>query len=164
MKSNNDIIFLSSEDIRHHKGVSFVGVATCFFCHDGKGKFVMAKRSINARDEQGNWDIGGGGLKWGVTAEDNVRREVKEEYGVAAQQIEFLGYRDVFRTLPDGTNTHWLALDFAVMVNHSKVSIHEQDMFSDINWFTLHTIPTPLHTQLPKFFELYNEKLRQILT
>lgn len=36
----------------------------------------MAKRCAAARDEQGRCDIGGGGLKWGVTAVENVIREV----------------------------------------------------------------------------------------
>lgn len=43
------------------KGVDYIGVCVVYFCHDGKGEFVMAKRSSNARDEHGRWDIGGGG-------------------------------------------------------------------------------------------------------
>ena len=31
------------------KGVDFVGISVVYFCHDGKGKFVMAKRSEQAR-------------------------------------------------------------------------------------------------------------------
>ena len=44
------------------KGEDYIGVSVVYFCHDGKGNFVMAKRSENCRDEIGNWDIGGGGL------------------------------------------------------------------------------------------------------
>ncbi len=130
---------LTPEVIRAQKGISFVGVTTSFLCYDKTGQFVMAKRSKNARDEQGTWDQGGGGLKWGVAAEDNVRREVLEEYGANAQKIDFLGYRDVFRTLPDGTKTHWLLLSFAVLVNREEVSNNEPEMIDEVGWFTRDT-------------------------
>ena len=57
---------LDSEVLRKHKGTSFVGVGTVFFCDDGKGKFLMSKRSQKCRDEKGRWEVAGGGLKWGV--------------------------------------------------------------------------------------------------
>jgi 8-oxo-dGTP diphosphatase len=154
---------LDPDSIRQHKGISFVGITTCFFCHDGKGKFIMAKRSQKARDEQGRWDIGAGGLKWGVTAEDNVRREVLEEYNVIAKNVETLGYREVFRTREDGEKTHWLALDFAVLVaNPLKIRIGEPDMFDDIGWFTLDTLPSPIHSQLQTHLDLYAPKLKTL--
>lgn len=123
----------------------------------------MAQRSKSARDEQGNWDIGGGGLKWGVSAEDNVIREVLEEYGTTPLEIDFLGYRDAFRTLPDGTATHWLALDFLVRVDRSSVYIAEPDMFDDSGWFNINELPKPLHSQLPAAFKKYDSKLRALV-
>lgn len=154
---------LTPELLRQHKGVSFVGVNTCFFCHDGNGKFVLALRSKNARDEHGTWEIGGGGLKWGALAEDNMRREVLEEYGAKVKEFEFLGYRDVLRTFPDGTNTHWVALDFAALVDPKQVHINEPENFDDIGWFTLKNLPSPLHSQQTTFFNQYSTKLKQIL-
>lgn len=144
---------LSPDILREHKGISFTGITTCFFCHDGKGKFFLAKRSKNARDEQGTWEIGGGGLKWGLTAEENMRREVKEEYNGEVLESVFLGYRDVLRTLPDGTQTHWLGLDFAALVDPAQIKINEPDMFDDAGWFTLDNLPAPLHSQQIPFFE-----------
>lgn len=165
MKSNKIFKPLSSEELRQHKGVSFVGVTTCFFCHDGKGKIVMAKRSKNARDEQGRWDIGAGGLKWGVTAKENVRREVLEEYNVIAKQIKPLGYREVFRTREDGVKTHWIALDFTVLVaNPSDVRIGEPEVFDDIGWFTLDNLPKPIHSQLKEHLKLYAVELKELTT
>lgn len=41
------------------KGVDYTGVCIIYFCHDAKGNFIMAKRSPQARDERGRWDIGG---------------------------------------------------------------------------------------------------------
>lgn len=154
---------LTADVLRQHKGISFVGITTCFFCHDGKGNFVLAKRSKNSRDEHGRWEVGGGGLKAGLTTEDNVRREVKEEYGANALKVDFLGYRDIFRNLDDGTPTHWVGLDFAVLVKRQQVKNNEPDMFDDIGWYTLDNLPTPLHSQGPTFFKKYDNRIREIL-
>lgn len=155
---------LDSEILRAHKGISFVGITTTFFCHDGNGSFYMGKRSKNARDEHGAWDAGGGGLKWGQTAEENVRREVKEEYGAKVQDITFMGYDDVFRNLADGTPTHWLALRFAVRVDKDQVSIQEPDMQEEGGWFTLDALPSPLHSQMAPFLKKYKTQIANILS
>jgi ADP-ribose pyrophosphatase YjhB (NUDIX family) len=154
---------LSDEQLHKLKGVEFVGVTTVFFCHDGKGKFLMSKRSQSCRDERGRWEIPGGGLKWGVTAEDNIRREVKEELGADVQPIDFLGYRDMLRTNHDNQKTHWLALDFAVLVDPNQVKIGEPDKCDEIGWFTLDRLPTPVHSQNPVFINKYQTKLELIL-
>lgn len=155
---------LNSEILRQHKGVSFTGVGTVFFCHDGSGKFVMTKRSQKCRDEKGRWEICGGGLKWGSSAEENIKREVLEEFGAQAQNISFMGYRDVFRTLEDDTPTHWLMLDFAVLVNPKQVCINEPEMADDLGWFTLEGLPSPLHSQIETFIKKYKKQLEEILT
>lgn len=154
---------LSSEMLRSHKGVSFVGVSTCFICHDGKGNFFMSKRSNNARDERGKWEIGGGGLKWGFKAEDNMIREVEEEYGAKPKDIRFLGYRDIFRKLEDSTPTHWLGLDFAVLVDRKDVRIVDTEMIDEGDWFTLKNLPSPLHSQMNVFTKKYKIQLEEIL-
>ncbi len=77
------------------KGVDYTGIATVYFCHDGQGNFIMAKRSQNARDEQGCWDIGGGALEFGMAVDDSLCKEIKEEYCADVLGFEFLGYRDV---------------------------------------------------------------------
>lgn len=123
----------------------------------------MGKRSQKARDEHGTWDVGGGGLKWGQTAEENVRREVKEEYGAEVLEITFMGYDDVFRNLADGTPTHWLALRFAVRVDRDQVSIQEPELQEDGGWFTLDDLPTPLHSQMMPFFNKYKNEINDIL-
>lgn len=155
---------LPADVIRAHKGISFVGITTCFFCHDGQGNFFMAKRSQKARDEQGTWEVGGGGLKWGIPAHENMLREVKEEYNATILDSEFIGYWDAFRTLPDGTKTHWLALAYGVLVDPSSMKINEPDMFDDCGWFTFESLPSPLHSQQMPFFTQYGEQLREILS
>ena len=140
------------------KGVDYTGIAVTFMCHDGKGNLLLQKRGQNARDERGAWGPGGGGIEFTETAENAVRREVKEEYNLDALEIAFLGYRDVLRTM-DGVSTHWLLLDFKVLVDPSEAKIGEPDMIEEIRWVTLSTIPEPMHSQFPRYLELHKQKL-----
>lgn len=140
------------------KGVDYTGISIVYFCHDGKSEFVMAKRSANARDEHGRWDIGGGGLEFGETAGNTLKKEIKEEYCADILNYEFLGYRDVHRVHQD-KKIHWIALDFKVLVDRNQVKNGEPYKFDEVAWFTLNNLPDNLHSQLPNFFKLYKEKL-----
>lgn len=141
------------------QGQDYVGVSVVYFCHDGKGKFIMAKRSENTRDERGKWDIGGGGLDFGMTVEDTLRKEIREEYCTDVLSFEFLGFRDAHRMLDDRP-THWIALDFKVQVDPQKVHIGEPHKFTDLTWFDLsHKLPDNLHSMLPLFLKKYHDRL-----
>ena len=140
------------------KGVDFTGVTITFACHDGAGKYLFAKRSMQARDEQGTWDTGGGGLEFNDTVEDTLRKEIKEEYGADVLESEFLGYRDAHRE-HNGEKTHWIALDFKVLVDPSKVINGEPHKFDELKWGTIENPPQPLHSQLSIHFHKYKDKL-----
>lgn len=156
---------LSSEILRKHKGVSFVGVTTPFLCYDENGRVFLAKRSKNARDEQGHWDFGSGGLKVGESIESNMRRELFEEYGVEPIKVTLIGHFELFRTLPDGTQTHWIGIAHAVQVDPKKVRIMEPEMFEDSGWFTMDSLPSPLHSAIgPIYLEMYRDKIYSIIS
>ena len=140
------------------KGEDYVGVTIVYFCHDGRGNVLLGRRSNNCRDEHGVWDIGGGGIDFGQTALDALRREIKEEYCTDVLDYEFLGFRDVHRA-HYGRKTHWIALDFKGLVDRTKVKNGEPHIFDEIGWFTLENLPQPLHSQLPHFLEKYKEKI-----
>ena len=140
------------------QGKDYVGVSIVYFCHDGNGNFLMQKRGNNCRDEKGKWDIGAGGLDFGVTVEEALRSEIKEEYMTDVLDFEFLGYRDVHRQ-DDGRQTHWIGLDFKVLVDKNKVKNGEPHKFDEIGWYTLDNLPTPVHSGLPNFLRRYVERL-----
>jgi 8-oxo-dGTP diphosphatase len=152
---------LSPEVLREHKGKSFTGITTTFICHDGEGSVFMAKRGQKCRDENGTWDHGAGGLKWGSTAEDNVKREIEEEYAARPTRVDFLGYRDVFREM-SGVKTHWLAMDFAAQISRDEAKINEPDTFDDCGWFEWGEWPEPLHSQVLFSFSKYEKQIFEI--
>jgi len=140
------------------KGVDYTGIAIVFFCHDGKGNVVMAKRSKNTRDEHNRWDIGAGGLEAHESVEETLRKEIREEYCTEVKSYEFLGFRDVHRE-HQGKKTHWLALDFKVLINPIHVKNGELHKFDEVAFFPLKNLPEPVHSQLPYFLEKYKEQL-----
>ena len=54
------------------KGIDYIGNCVVYFCHDGQGNYVLNKRGINSRDEQGAWDCGGGGIEVGDSVIDTM--------------------------------------------------------------------------------------------
>ncbi len=138
------------------KGEDYTGITIVYLCHDGNGSFLLNKRSSQCRDEHGRWDPGGGGLEFGDTVENTLRKEIREEYCTDVVNYEFLGFRDVHR-VHGGKPTHWIALDFKVLIDRAKVKNGESHKFEEIGWFALEDFPAPLHSQFPFFLEKYRE-------
>jgi ADP-ribose pyrophosphatase YjhB (NUDIX family) len=144
-------------------GIDFIGISTPFYCNDGKGNFVLHKRSKTARDEQGKWDFGGGRLDFGEQPQKGVLREVKEEWGVKGIIQEQVETHSIFRT-QNGVKTHWLIIPFFIKVDISRVKIMEPTKFLGMGIFTLKTLPKPLHSGVkytmkhyPKAFKKYEK-------
>lgn len=140
------------------KGVDYTGISIVFFCHDGKGNYLLSKRGKNCRDEHGRWDPGGGGLDFDDKVEDVLKKEIKEEYCADILKFDFLGFRDVHR-VHEGKKTHWVALDFKVLVDPRQVKNGEPHKFDEIKWFCLDKLPVPLHSQFPAALKQYKDKL-----
>lgn len=139
-------------------GIDYPGVSVVFYCHDGDGNVLMSKRSNQCRDEIGCWDVGAGGVDLHHTVEDTLRKEIKEEYCTDVLDFEFLGSRDVHRE-HNGQKTHWITLDYKVLIDKSKVSNGEPHKLEEVAWFPKGKLPEPLHSQFPYFLEKYKRKL-----
>jgi ADP-ribose pyrophosphatase YjhB (NUDIX family) len=145
-------------DQKLKKGEDYTGVTVVYLCHDGRGNFLLNKRGNQTRDEHGTWDAGGGGLEFNDTVENTLRKEIKEEYCTDVISFEFLGFRDVHR-MHEGRPTHWIALDFMVLVDRDKAKNGEPHKFDEIGWFVMGRFPQPLHSQFPYFLEKYKDKI-----
>lgn len=148
---------IAPEHVDFKRGVDHIGVTVNFFIHDGKGKLLLQKRSKNCRDEQGRWDIGGGAVEFGEELEDAVKREIMEELTVEPKKIEFVQVYDAHRD-NDGVQTHWVAINFAALVDPKKVKIGEPHKIDEIGWFDSSNLPQPLHSQFFKGFQAALDK------
>lgn len=143
------------------KGVDYIGVGVCFYCHDGKGRFLLSKRTNKTRDEHGTWDPGGWGVNFGETLLKSLTREIKEEYGTKVLKSEFLGHRDIRRIDESGRKTHWLIFDFKVRVDPKKIKNGDPKKHERVEWFTFDSLPSPMHSQWTEFLRLYKKKLEE---
>ncbi len=140
------------------KGEDFTGVTVSYLCHDGKGNYLFNKRSVHCRDEHGRWDNGGGGLEFGDGVIETLQKEIAEEYCTPVLKHEFLGYREAHRE-NNGKKTHWVSLDFKVLIDRDKVKNGEPHKFDEIGWFSLDNLPSPLHSMFPAMLKQYKDRL-----
>lgn len=136
-------------------GFDYTGIFAVFLCHDGQGNFLMAKRGMKARDEQGKWEFGGGGIEFTESPEAAVRRELMEEYN--CRTIHSLIPLNPFSLVREQENkqTHWIGFPFAVQIDPSEVRINEPEHIDSIGWFTLDALPDPLHPGVHRVISAY---------
>ena len=71
---------------------------------------------------------------------EEIKKEIAEEYCTDIINFEFLGYRDVHRE-HNGNKTHWIALDFKVLIDREKVKNGVPHKFDEIGWFQINKLP-----------------------
>jgi ADP-ribose pyrophosphatase YjhB (NUDIX family) len=141
-------------------GVDCIGVSTSFYCHDRKGRWLLHKRSKNCRDEVGTWDSGGGKLEFGLTLEENVLKEIAEEYGCSAHIDRELPAITLLRRTSEGFKTHWIVVPFILSINPdelAKVKIGDAEKMEEIGWFAFDNLPHPLHPGFKKTTDLFRD-------
>ncbi len=135
-------------------GVDYIGITTPFYCNDGKGRFLLHRRSDKCRDEKGTWDFGSGQLEFGETPEESALREAEEEYGIKGEIQEQLPAHSILRD-QSGVKTHWLAVPFFIKMDIKKAKITEPEKATAIGIFSLDDLPQPLHTGVILTMSLY---------
>jgi len=123
---------------------------------------LLAQRSIGAREEHGTWDPGSGQLEFGSTIEENILREVREEYGCEGTVQTILPALNLLREM-DGHFTHWIVVAAFVLVNPDEVQLMEPDKFNDIGWFALDDLPQPLHQGFASSLERFKAEFLKIM-
>lgn len=88
---------------------------------------------------------GSGKLEFGQTSQENVLREVLEEYGCFGEIQEQLPAHSVLREW-NNVRTHWVAIPFFIKIKPEEVDNKEPERIDQLGWFTLLTLPDNLHT------------------
>ena len=94
-----------------------------------EGRVLLTKRALSLQ-EGGKWCLPGGHIDIGESAEDAVKREVKEETGFEVTSLKFLFYYDEF--LPELKN-HSVTLVFRIDILGSS---NKNNEVSDFGWFS----------------------------
>lgn len=146
-------VVVAEEKVDLRRGVDHIGVTVNFLIHDGQGRLLLQKRSQNCRDEQGRWDIGGGAVEFGETLEEAVHRELAEEYLTKPVSIQKTRSGTALRQ-NNGHLTHWVYVNYKVLVKPEDIQIGEPHKVDEIGWFTRDTLPQPLHSMFPIALEV----------
>jgi 8-oxo-dGTP diphosphatase len=98
------------------------------------GKFFIAKRGENARDDQGTWEFPGGKVLPMETREAAMRRNIKDKYGI---EVEIIKVLDVYDVIDHEAGDHWVSTTY--LCNHA--SDEPQNLIpekcDEISWFDL---------------------------
>ncbi len=103
---------------------------------DNKKRILLVKRAIDPF--KGLWDLPGGFIDIGETAEESVLREAKEELGVEVDKIQYL-FSGYDRYEYKGLNYHTLGFVFTAQILSGV--IQPLDDVGEIKYFSEEEIP-----------------------
>lgn len=138
------------------KGVDYIGVGVGAVIINAEGKVFLAKRGSKAKNERGTWEFPGGGVEFGETMADCIKREIFEEYGIKIElkdQLEALDH-----LIPD-EKQHWVAVTFIANIIKGKPKIMESEKCSEIGWFEIDKLPQPMSIVSTASLELLRKYL-----
>lgn len=146
------------QDMDLRRGIDHIGVCVIFYCHDGKGKLLLHKRSKNCRDEVGCWDVGGGAVEFGEDLEEALFREIQEEYCTKPRRFKFIKPFNAVRQ-NGKLKTHWLALVYVVELDPKEVKIGDLFKMDKIGWFNKNHLPEPIHSMFQPFYKFVKDEI-----
>jgi len=117
-------------------GIDFIGVGVGALIVNEQGKILLARRSINARNEKGMWELPGGCVKFNEKLEDAVKREVREELGIDVEVVRHIITRN--HILP---GQHWVTPAYLCRIIRGEPKNMELEKCDEIGWFSMDELP-----------------------
>lgn len=138
------------------KGIDYIGVGSGAIIINREGKFFLAKRGNDCRNEIGKWDFPGGSIEFGERVEDGIVREIKEEHDFDIEVMELL---EVCNHIIPEEKQHWVSPTFLCRVKNGEPKICEPDKCDEIGWFSLGEIEKlNLSSSSAQNFKTINER------
>lgn len=100
-------------------------------CRNGKILILKTARS-------GRWELPGGRMDFGESAERAFKREIKEELGFKKAKLgKFINIWS-FTNIRNGTNHHFIILDFEFFTDEDKIKLSKEHI--DYKWIGIKEI------------------------
>ncbi|ULH15897.1 NUDIX domain-containing protein [Deinococcus sp. KNUC1210] len=106
------------------------------------------------RRDNGRWDLPGGGVEAGEVVEHAARRELNEETGLTAQDLQLLGVFSgptAVHTYPDGNVVAWVTVLYLCR-GWSGVPAPADDA-CEVGWFAFSSVPGELSKATASYLE-----------
>ncbi|MCL5774960.1 MAG: NUDIX domain-containing protein [Patescibacteria group bacterium] len=129
-----------------------VGINT-FFIKDGK--ILLGKRL--SKVGYGTWGLPGGHLEPGEGLIDGAKREVLEETGIEATELEFLQLINDPRQ-----NEHYIQINFLAKKWIGEPAVREPDKCERWEWFKLEEMPEDIFFGHKQFIPAYKQGVKFI--
>jgi len=113
-----------------------VGICVWVMDRDGRALMMLRQGSSGA----GSWACPGGKLEMAEEILDCAIRETKEEVDIRFKRFEYIG---VTNDISDADN-HWLTVHVKALEWAGNAKIGEPQKCSQIGWYGIHNLPTPL--------------------
>ncbi len=114
-----------------------LGCGAAIFDTDGNLLLVRRLRE----PEAGCWGLPGGKVEWLEETQVAVRREVREELGVA---IELTGLICISELIDTTHALHWIAPVYGAKIISGEPRLLKPQALSAVDWFSLDQLPEPL--------------------
>jgi len=101
----------------------------------------------------GTWCLPGGHFEWGESLIDAAKRELQEETGLIAEELEFLHIIN-----DPKEETHYVHINFLAKKWHGEPKIIEPNKFAEWAWFDTDELPKEIFSGHQKFMPAFIEK------
>lgn len=121
------------------KSISVVVIAVI---RHSNGKYLLTMRTDpDPEDEYNNiWQLPGGGLEFGETIEECIKREAREELGINISPVQMIP--NVYEAIRSKTTWHGLLLCYLCKMDDEKDTIQLNHESSEYKWYTVPEITT----------------------
>ncbi len=123
-----------------------------------QGNVLMGRR-INTSGHD-TWGFPGGHVEKGERLREAAIRELKEETGLVAEEIEFLGI--VNQPQNGQEKNHYLHVNFVVTRHAGEVMNCEPDRCAEWKWFPVDALPENIFPAHKDFVKAYVDKIALI--
>ena len=142
-----------------HQPIQMVGAGV--FVENERGELLLGLRTDNHC-----WGTAGGAVELGETVEEGARREMLEETGLVAEELELLGVfsgEDTHYTYPNGDEVYVIDVKFICRKYHGALKPQESEV-SELRFFPITELPeniSPIEIlSVNKYLEMRKNNLR----
>ena len=115
----------------------------------GGGIFIVKEGRVllQRRADNGLWSMHSGAMEIGETLEENARRELFEETGLRAGELELLGIfsgEDMRHTYPNGDKVCIVQVMYIAREYEGEIKLQKEEL-SELRWFDIGALPDDIN-------------------